>query len=104
MLSYVVSGIYINMSFSGLPYISDMHCNQLKIMRQAFVIWGLGRLCSGGTDILFGLFFEGKVQLIYVNAKDSLEFMLQVFYIFLYLFVSEVFPVFKTSDYAFLDM
>lgn len=59
VLSYIASGMYIHMSFSGLPYISDMHCNQLNLLRRAFIFWGLGRFCSGCTDILFILFFDG---------------------------------------------
>ncbi len=50
---YLFVMLYMDVKFSGCPFISDFKKTQFYKFKKLYTIWGLCRLTSGITDVLF---------------------------------------------------
>ena len=60
-------------------------------MTYSIVLWGMGRLCAGFSDVMFGNYFDKLFN--NVDVENILNFVMIVSYVFFYLFVSEIIPI-----------
>ena len=67
-------------------------------------MWGFGRLCAGGSDLIFGFYLYDYSHMPFVDLQNGLNVVVEVFLIFLYLFISEIVPIQKSSEFAILEM
>ena len=50
---FIVQSLYLNIKFSGRPFITEKHKQKIVEFRAGLYIWGIGRLLAGGSDALF---------------------------------------------------
>lgn len=64
---YMVSYFYLHIAFSGVPLISDTHILSLYQLKLASLVWGIGRLSAGVSDLLFSLYFDREIYIVFIN-------------------------------------
>ena len=63
---YLFIMLYMDIKFSGCPFISEVKKRQFYQFKKLYIIWGFCRLTSGVTDVLFTK-YKATIFLIFTN-------------------------------------